>query len=587
MPQVPISQGRTVQDSPLQGGFQQAPDVGAPARALSAGLLDAASAADRIAERDVQRKAYDTQVAVQSQWLAFQQDYEKTRTGEKATGLRNDVDAWWVKAKETAGANLDPASRQLVGRALQQSYLTAMAGAGHFENAQLEAATDASWKGAKSTTISQAASNPLVTVDGRGPAGEPITLSAAEAAAADLRDKNNEYAARKGLPKAALDAMNLADTTTLHTQALQTIALSGAPNAGPAAQAYFEKHKDQIDGTKQAELEQMVRKTTSLGEAQTVGAQLAAQFGYTQTGAALKAIDALNVSPEQKKAIRDELEHRHAVQQSDADKNNALLVGKLDTMVQQGMSLAAIQRTPEFLAVRDQGTVLKLVRERQEHAVNLQAAVESRDWTRAQRLREQQTQNGQAAMFAYMDPVTLTSMSRVQVAGLQLQLGAENTAKLLSRFDELKKSDAKLREAKIDQDQFNSLARSVGLDPFNANTPDRKAALANAKDRVEAAIADWQTKHGTEMPREEKGELMRREAAIQVTVAGKWWGSDQLNLLTVPETDIGRVQVPSDHRDQIIARARAETKDPKFMPTDEQIGRAYLLAKQRQATHGQ
>lgn len=356
-------------------------------------------------------------------------------------------------------------------------------------------------------------------------------------------------------------------------------------NQPEQAEEYYKQNSANLTLQARANMMDAIQTGLAASKAQSVGAELAGQFDYTQTAAAQKAIDKMDVPPSQKVAIRGELEHRHAVQKGDADQSNANAIGKIDEMVQTGMSLSAIQMTPEYASARDKGTVMKLVRERTEHAVSLAAATESRDWTRVQRLRSEQSYQTQGKMYAYSDPTVLSSMTRPQVAALQLELGNENTKHLLEKFDSFARSSVKLKEAKMDNDQFNTLADGMGLSPFKANTEDKKRVLAGAKDKVEAAIGAWQVENRGEMPREEKGKLMARMIATEIKTTA--WFNNKTNLLQLPPDQVKNVKVPSLDRGQIIDKARRETGRTDYTPTDAEIAQAYLKAKNKAVVNGQ
>ena len=75
MPQVPVYQGPQVKDAPLQGGFQQAPDVSSGTRALSQGLGAVGDVALRVAERDAQTEAYSADAQIAGDWLSLSRMY--------------------------------------------------------------------------------------------------------------------------------------------------------------------------------------------------------------------------------------------------------------------------------------------------------------------------------------------------------------------------------------------------------------------------------------------------------------------------------------------------------------------------------
>ena len=357
-------------------------------------------------------------------------------------------------------------------------------------------------------------------------------------------------------------------------------------NQPEQAEEFYKQHSANLTIQARANMMDAIQTGLAASKAQSAGAALSEEFDYTQTSAAQKAIDKMDIPPSQKVAIRGELEHRHAIQKGDADQTNALAIGKIDEMVQRGMSLSAIQMTPEYASARDKGTVMKLVRERTEHAVSLAAATESRDWTRVQRLRSEQTYQTQGQMYAYSDPSVLTGMTRPQVAALQLELGSENTKHLLDKFDSFARSSVKLKEAKMDNDQFNTLADGMGLKPYATANESSRRALGAAKDRVETAISAWQLENRGEMPRDEKGKLMARMIATEIKTNG-FFSDGKTNLLQLPADQVKNVKVPSLDRGQIIEKARRETGRTDYMPTDAEIAQAYLKMKSKAVVNGQ
>jgi len=586
MPQVPVYGGNQVAQQPQQGGYLDAGQFTGGARNLAAvgqGLADAGATADRISIRESQRIAYDTQAGIQAKWLDQQQQWLTQRKNDAAKGLTNDTSMWWAKAAEEAAPNLDPYARALVTRQLQQSSLQAQAMMGHFENQQLDAAADLSMNAAKATSISTATAAPFVMVPSTDADGKPTTITSVEATLKDLRAKNAEAMVRKGIADpTVLSAMNLADSTKLHTQVLQGLSRT-APDQ---ARAYYEQYKDQIDGTQHAEISHQLDVQGNLAKAQAIGAQLAQQFGYTQTGEAQKAIDAMDVSPEQKTAIRQEVEHRHAIQQSDADKAQALGVGKVMESVYGGASKAQILASPEYQALRDKGAVLKAIDDHL-YTQDLRAnASDARAMSKLARHERELEMTQAGAAFAYSDPVVLAGTPREKIAAQLPTLGRQWTEYLLQKKDSLVKSDAKVREAKMDQDDFNQVADSMGMHPLKATSESEKRDLLTLKASTEQLIDQWQAKNGREMPREEKKALMQKAIATQITTSGMIWNSNT-SLLQVPEKDIGKVIVPDLDRGQIIIRLRQVKGDANYMPTPQEIGQAYLMKQRRGVVNGQ
>ncbi len=578
MARVPSVDGPQLRSAPLSGGELRAPDTSSARRAVAS----IESTIDREIERRDNDVALRTEAEIKTGYLQFEAELRKQSQGRNAEGYTAKVQKWWDDTAKEAAGRLTPQQQRIVSRSLQAARLQAGETALRYQNAELDRSEAESFQAAQLAEVQRGAAS-----------GNP---AAAAVSSELLKQRNAEWAQRKGWTPEQLADANMRATTALHVNLLQS--LRQADPAG--AQAYFAANKKEIDGTRHAEIEQQLKIAASADKAQKVGAQLARQFDFTQTAQAQAAIDALDATAEEKKAIRAEVEHRHAIRQADADKADALVRGRLSEMVERGMSVAAIQKTPEFASVRDKGAVLSAVRRRVQELVNIQAAAESRDYTKTQRLRAEQEYKGMVARFAYEDPAVLTAMTRPQVAALALELGPHNAAHILQRYDALGGNPAKLREAKIDHDQFNTIAATLGIDAFSPKTDDQKAQVSTLRDRVNGAIDIWQRAHGNqEMPRDQKEKLMRDLIAQEVITRGRFWGSNKTNTGMVPEKDLERIVVPEEAAKLIqeaYARAtiRAQRGDAAYQPTPEelaavppapasQVGRAYLRQKQREA----
>lgn len=594
MPQVPTYGGLQVREQAQTGGFQDAANFTGNARAMQdAGraLTDVGTAADRTVQREAQRAAYDAQAAIQARFLEFQQTYQRERQGEKAKGLVGDVDKWWETVRAEAVKTLDPVSRSLVGNALGQARLQALSQAGHFENQHLEAATDNAWLSAKAVVKSNAAANPFVLVPGRNEQNELVQVTGVEAAIDDLRRKNAEYAVRKGVTE-GLEALNLKDTTDLHIQVLEGL----ARNAPDAAREYFKKYEKQIDGAKHANISQQIDTVGNQAKAQMLGAQLAQQFDYTQTADAQKEIDKLPGSPELRTAVRAELEHRHAVQQSDADKSQAVLTGKVMEMVYNNVSPATIKASIEYQSLRDKSGVM----ERMVHADNLKA---SRDVAAMARAEEYKYITQAAAAFELQDPDKLAVMSRDQIL-LQLPtLGRRWTQELLNKKDSMEKRTP--ADVKVDREDQLVIMQEMGLDPFKKDkTVEGKAMLATTQSRIERALTTLQSTLKAPMTREQKNALIREEVARSVTVQNGIFPNVTKPIVELTAEEVQNVIIPPEHRVPVmldpagkvidissgkkgVLRAsiqeemadlykRSKGRDPRYAPTRENEVRYYL-----------
>jgi hypothetical protein len=256
-------------------------------------------------------------------------------------------------------------------------------------------------------------------------------------------------------------------------------------------------------------------------------------------------------------------------------------------MLVANQPMSDVQRSAPWgaLPATEQNSILRDQEARAEHRANYQAALESRDYTKAQRLRAEQEYRGTLARYAFQDPRVLAGMKREEVVALALgPMGQENAGRVLATYDSIVKTPEKLRSASIDHDQFNTIAKSVGLDAYSPKSDDEKASISLARDRVNDGIDAWQRAHGNaEMPRDEKEKLMRGMAATAVLTKGRVWGTNEASLLTVKEEDAKRVVVPESQRPLVVDSIRRERGDPNYTPTDLEVGAKYLRKLKRDA----
>lgn len=175
------------------------------------------------------------------------------------------------------------------------------------------------------------------------------------------------------------------------------------------------------------------------------------------------------------------------------------------------------------------------------------------------------------------DPETLAKKSRNEVKALRPSLGRELTDDLLKKHEQLQKP-GKLIEAKIDQDDFYTVAAELGLDPYSKNKAARRQ-LGSLKFYIERLIDKAQQAAGKELTREQKMELIKKEMSREVIL--ERWGPDQsIPAMLLNPQNRSRVVVPPDKLGEIDDALRegfVETNgDPAFAPTDENRRRLYL-----------
>lgn len=145
----------------------------------------------------------------------------------------------------------------------------------------------------------------------------------------------------------------------------------------------------------------------------------------------------------------------------------------------------------------------------------------------------------------------------------------------------LQQKPEKIVQARMDQDDFNAVADTMGLAPYRANTEDKKRELGYLKSRVESVIDVEQQSRKRELTREEKRKLMQEELAKTVTVDGFFTNSNKPVIQLKPE-EVTKVVVPDDQRSVLVdemKRLYSIGNNPMYAPTEANLKRYYLLKR--------
>jgi hypothetical protein len=176
-------------------------------------------------------------------------------------------------------------------------------------------------------------------------------------------------------------------------------------------------------------------------------------------------------------------------------------------------------------------------------------------------------------------------MTRGQVQALLPSLGNDLTSHLVTKWDALQKPAAKM-EARIDKQDFDHIADTMGLSPFKANTEDKKRQLGELQFRVEQVIDRAQQAKKAPLTREEKMTIMRSELANTVTVDSFWSSPKQVPVISLRQDDLANVEVPESDKAQIAEALRTmfeRTRSPMYAPTEQNMRRLYLTQKSKAA----
>lgn len=566
MPRVPTSAGPQGLTSVTPGAYQQPADVSRDARQLAGGLASAAGALDAYQERQDQDAAFAADAKLKSDWLDFETKLRDSRKGRDAASIDTEAAQWWQDAASKYAADLSPRARRLVNRSLVTSQMQAMAGVKNYKEQQLNASADASYRAAQAVSINEAA-----TVG---------TEAAALKAIADMDQKRAERAALQGWTPEQAKADSLSWTGTLHGIMVQKLMRQDPA----AAQVYFDKYRGAIGAEQAAALEGQLAHTSAALDGSAAAGKIWAALGPKADGQPVE-IDKMEEAarkqyagdPVRQKMAIAEVQARAAAFNAAERERTAGRVNTVMDAYANGVPLSRLRSMPDFMALP--GAERAKI---QEHITDRNYVLMARSAEdRARRERELQ-QKAFPQFLELSDPEKLATLTRDQVRAKLPELGNDLTNHLVTKWESLQKAETKL-EAKIDQDQFNTIAEDFKLRPYDPHKSEvERSALGGLKARVEMLISGAQKAKKGALDREEKEVLMRQEMARTVLVDGTWSIARQVPVILMKPEDIPDVVVPDADRARLAEKMRIRyqtTKDPIFQPTEENLRRWYLVDK--------
>jgi hypothetical protein len=579
MPSVPRYDSPQVTPSPLGGGRRSTVAGGVDPAAreqsqLGNALLRTGEAFSNIM-RDMQERenadvVFRAETKVKDDYLAYEQEAREKRQGRYAKDLTTDTNKWWEdQLKSTTEGMTNGMQRKIFTERVTRLREQSMGAMSHYESVQLERSHDEGWQASKNSTISVAAASP--------------TNEAIDSARLELQRANRYQAARRGWEPDRLKAETLKDTTTLHKNVIENLALRDPM----AAKAYFEKHKGEIDGTQHAELGKFAKQSTdtAMGDA---AAEEAWQAHGPKSDRDAVSLDVLETKVREKlKANPDAMKHavagvkeRASAFKDGRKERDEAIEGAVWRQHNGGATIAQIRRQPEFL---------QLSSEKQSRIVE---HIESQTHTRAAREMAEREREGFAAYSIYSRPENLEAMTENQILALTPSLGNRLVAHLIENKRHL---GTKIMQANMDQQDFDHVANEAGLRPFETKKSESdKARLGELKFRIEQMVDAEQQRLKRPLQREEKMELFRKEMHNAVIVDYMWPWPDAtkpvmlLNpnelkdaYVMVDGTKVQLASIPALERAAII-RERQRRNLPL---SEEAIARTWLASRPKKQTN--
>lgn len=504
-------------------------------------------------EKENLRAVQDATAEYGARVLDWQTDAKTKRTGVAAQGVVTDFSEWHKKQLDEIGTRLgNDAQRQAFVNYARKTGLAARHDIATFEVGETRKAN-----------VTAADASAKINIDQGAVA---LTPDSANAFKAQLINSTRAFAASQNLPSEVEQELLTRRLTEFHAQRIQNLARTDPASAT----AYFEQNKGEIAGSQQAEIGKFAEKAgVEIAGVQTAGEiwkSIGPEQGLDQMEEAARKKYANE--PEKLKATISNLRERTQA----FDKGNQERVDKVAAAVNiaviKGASPSQIRAMPEFITLTTMGGAgAKMAAGVIEHAENKQYSNILRATAAEARQQQVLARRGMGAYLQYSDPDMLAKMSREQVINLLPVLGNELTNHLMQRKDSLVKTEGKLVQARMDQDDFNHIAQSAGLKPFDPHkNEEEKAGLGELKFQIEQKIDAAQRSLGTgkELTRQQKMQIMQNEMDNKVLVDRPLWFDatkpavllkpDEMKnaYVTVEGKDIKLSTIPKEDRAAII-----------------------------------
>lgn len=379
--------------------------------------------------------------------------------------------------------------------------------------------------------------------------------------------------------------MALAESLSLlHVGVMKSMIQGGAAHQ---AKAYYDENSATMSLQARATMQPMVKQANDMQQGEAVADAIWTKSGPRGVNDPVKDFDyerqareALKDNPEAMKHAIAALRERSVAFNKQQSEVNAAGVNAVFGQIDKGVPLSVVRRSPEWLALP----------ELKRHEINKSLQAEWRAnaenaLTDARR-RDALLLLGNGDAYARVaSPDQLVNMSRDEVIATRSAFGNAGMQHLVSKWESLQKPNA-IGEARIDKEDFEHIAETMGLDPFNAKTPDKKRRLGELQFRVEQLIDQAQRKKGQPLTRPEKTELMQQELARTVTVPSLLFDRTVPVIQLSPE-EAAKVVVPQADKEQISQALQImyqrDPSNPEYAPTEANMRRLYLMKRSRAA----
>lgn len=363
--------------------------------------------------------------------------------------------------------------------------------------------------------------------------------------------------------------LDTAATTQLHSDVINNMISLGHTTV---ARDYLKAHEKEVQADKLDELRRSVKTSVTATEADDLASKIWKELAPKDRNGAVslfqmaqRARDLAGDNEEKQKAAIAGLKERAAEWDKEQLEFKSQNISGVWKLYDSGATYKTIQLSSAWLALTDtERRILKSqMDEISNRALARSAAQSQRDLTELQRQEHLAFMKNGAEYLTMTDPNVLRRMSRAQVEATRGSFGMTATQHLLDRWDAIQ-NPSKYKNAKMDDDDFKQIARTLSLDP-DAKTSNKamRNKLGALKFHIEQVIDYEQSQAKREFTRQEKMDLINKEIAKQVVLnPGVFSFNRKAPVISLTKEQMQMVVVPAEDRVKISEAMKIKGINP-------------------------
>lgn len=524
MPKVPVYGGPQIERQAVNPTRMQTPDVSSGLQAVARGLGEVSEGFDKIALRDDQTKAFETEAQITQEWLKWDSQARQQFRGANVDGYEAAAQQWWKDSAETYGKDLNPRAKALASRGLMGKQNQALGNVLQFTATEKERHADEAANANIASTIQFG-----------------VTSGEVASAADQVRGLVAAQGARKGWTTEQVQDATQRNLSNLHVAHLAKLAESNAE----AAQTYFTQNRGEISFAQQSKIEEAIK-----GEADNQFSRKFAADNATKPLSEQLAEAGKITDPQQRDKALREVKLNHALVKEAQAQVESQASDNAWQMVGKG------QRVPEMVLAQMNG----------KERVQLQDYLKTRAERVASGAQVKTNPSDLARVYDLMrdDPA---EFKKLRMVALTNHIAPNDIEQI-----------ARIQRDMLKPDREKDVATSSQL--LGTYTggwkPEKKAAFSSS---FYDELDRFEKEKGRPANYKEKREIGDRLMLDGEVMSGKWYANDPNKKLYETTPDERQRFAPTISTGDRALIVKALQAEGVAQPTDEQINARFKLAK--------